>query len=188
MTIVPRVLLLPGSLRDGSVHRAVLRTAKAAVGMARGVLFDGTADLPHFDPDDDVDPLPPPVAALRSAVEWADALLICTPEYAGGLPGSFKNLLDWTVGGAEIDDKPVGWITAAPPGRGGGAEAALRVALEYTGARIVEDACRRIPVDRSTLGESGIFTDPETRMRITGTLMALRMHSTATPLRCRGVR
>lgn len=42
------------------------------------------------------------------------------------LPGSFKNLLDWTVGGTEICDKPVACINSAAPGRGQGAEATLR--------------------------------------------------------------
>ncbi|WP_306796085.1 NAD(P)H-dependent oxidoreductase [Nocardia sp. XZ_19_369] len=28
------------------------------------------------------------------------SVLFCTPEYAGTLPGSLKNLLDWTVGRA----------------------------------------------------------------------------------------
>lgn len=51
--------------------------------------------LPHFDPDDDREgaPPPPPVAELRAEVATADALLLTTPEYAGALPGSFKNLL-----------------------------------------------------------------------------------------------
>lgn len=40
----------------------------------------------------------------------ADAVLFCTPEYAGALPGSFKNLLDWTVGGGETYGKPAAWI------------------------------------------------------------------------------
>ncbi|MGD0240963.1 MAG: NAD(P)H-dependent oxidoreductase [Streptosporangiaceae bacterium] len=34
-------------------------------------------------------------------------------EYAGTLPGSLKNLLDWTVGGGEIYGKPAGWINVA---------------------------------------------------------------------------
>lgn len=60
------------------------------------------AALPHFNPDDDRDPLPAAVRVLRTAIADVDAVLFCTPEYAGTLPGSFKNLLDWTVGGTEL--------------------------------------------------------------------------------------
>ncbi|MBC7977439.1 MAG: NAD(P)H-dependent oxidoreductase [Myxococcales bacterium] len=40
---------------------------------------------------------PAPVAALRAQVGAADALAICSPEYAHGMPGSLKNVLDWLV-------------------------------------------------------------------------------------------
>lgn len=100
------ILLISGSLRVGS-NAAALRTVHELV--PESVLFDGLAMLPHFNPDDDAEPLHPAVAALRSAIAEADAVLFCTPEYAGALPGSFKNLLDWTIGG-EIYQKPVAWI------------------------------------------------------------------------------
>ena len=56
-------------------------------------------------------------AALRAALAAADGVLFCTPEYAGALPGSFKNLLDWTVGGGEMYGQPVAWIYVAADGR-----------------------------------------------------------------------
>lgn len=147
----------------GSTNEAVLRTAQvvAPSTMARAVIYDGLAELPHFNPDDDTDPLPLSVTRLRAAIERAAGILICTPEYAGTLPGSFKNLLDWTVGGTEICAKPVAWVNAAAPGRGGGAEATLRAVLGYTGADIVESACVKIPVDRGTVDEDGLISDPE---------------------------
>ncbi|MGW3206125.1 NADPH-dependent FMN reductase [Streptomyces sp. NPDC001135] len=168
MTSTPVILLLSGSLRKGSTNEAVLRTAQAvapSVGV-EAVRYDDLAVLPHFNPDDDTDPLPAPVAVLRAALDRADAVLICTPEYAGTLPGSFKNLLDWTVGGTEICDKPTAWINAAAPGRGQGAEATLRTVLGYTGADIVEPACARIPVGRDLLGEDGLITDPQVRRQL----------------------
>jgi len=63
--------------------------------------------LPQFSPDTEVDPLPPTVLGLREAVGCADALLIACPEYAHGIPGAFKNLLDWLVGALEFPGKPV---------------------------------------------------------------------------------
>jgi len=70
-------------------------------------LYDGLGGLPPFNPDDERDPLPASVLALREAVGQADALLIACPEYAHGVPGAFKNLLDWLVGSLEFPGKPV---------------------------------------------------------------------------------
>jgi NAD(P)H-dependent FMN reductase len=161
------ILLLSGSLRAGSSNETVLRTARdVAPSHIRTVAYGGLADLPHFNPDDDTDPLPPAVAGLRAAIAEASALLVCTPEYAGTLPGSFKNLLDWTVGGTEISGKPAAWINAAAPGRGQGAEATLRTVLGYTGAHVVEEACVRLPVAREATGADGVLTDPAARETI----------------------
>lgn len=181
MSTPPVILLLSGSLRAGSSNEAVLRTAQAVApsGM-RTMPYDGLAALPHFNPDDDTEPLPVPVAELRAAIAGADAILISAPEYAGTLPGSFKNLLDWTVGGTEIGDKPVAWVNAAAPGRGQGAEATLRTVLGYTGADIVESACTRIPVDRRMVGADGVITDPGVREQlgeVLGLLAGAALHS-----------
>jgi NAD(P)H-dependent FMN reductase len=100
----------------------------------------------------------------------AATILICTPEYAGTLPGSFKNLLDWTVGGTEICDKPVAWVDAAAIGRGHGAEATLRAVLGYTGAHIVDAACVKIVVDRQMVGADGVIADPRVREKLVGVL------------------
>ncbi|MDH6131398.1 NAD(P)H-dependent FMN reductase [Kitasatospora sp. MAA4] len=172
MLTTPRILLISGSLRTGSSNEAVLRTAEA-LAPTRTAMYNGLAALPHFNPDDDTDPLPAPVAELRAAIGEASALLICAPEYAGTLPGSFKNLLDWTVGGTEISDKPVAWVNAAAPGRGQGAEATLRAVLGYTGAAVLEAACVRIPVDRGAVGVDGVITDPAVRGRLAEVLELL---------------
>jgi NAD(P)H-dependent FMN reductase len=108
MTALRRVLCLCGSLRRVSSNRAALEAARQlAVAPLELVLHDALGVLPLFNPDDEVDPLPPPVLALREAVGAADALLIACPEYAHGVPGAFKNLLDWLVGSLEFPGKPV---------------------------------------------------------------------------------
>lgn len=169
------VLLISGSTRGGSTNTAVIRTA-AALEPERTRVYEGLADLPAFNPDDDADPLPPAVAELRGALAAADALLVCTPEYAGALPGAFKNLLDWTVGGAEMPGLPVGWINtagvAAPTG-GSGAHTELATVLGYVGARVVGEACRRVPLSRAQVGEDGLIADTDVRTEITAALDAL---------------
>jgi NAD(P)H-dependent FMN reductase len=169
------LLLISGSVRAGSTNETMLRTAAdlAPAAGAHAVFYEGLGGLPHFNPDLDTEPLPAPVAGLRAAIAAADALLICTPEYAGTLPGSFKNLLDWTVGGTEISAKPTAWINAANPGRGGGAVATLRTVLEYTDAAIVEEACATIPFGKEMVGEAGVITDGEVRTRVAEVLVRL---------------
>jgi chromate reductase, NAD(P)H dehydrogenase (quinone) len=171
-----QVLLVSGSLRSGSTNSALLRTAAAVApeGITTAI-HEGMGELPHFNPDDDQEgrPLHPAVAELRSALAGADAVLFCTPEYAGALPGSFKNLLDWTVGGGQTYEMPVGWVNVAFPPRGESAHESLRKVLGYTGSEIVEDAAVRITVERDRVGEDGMVTDSEIRAAVAAVLEAL---------------
>lgn len=171
------VLLISGSLRAGSVNAAVLKTAQeVAPAGVRTRLYAAMSELPHFNPDNDHVPLHPLVRALRSDIGSADALLICTPEYAGGLPGSFKNLLDWTVGGMEMDKKPVAWINAASlaaPAGGEDAHASLRMVLGYVGARLVGPACARLPLSRRDVDADGSIPNDSIRAGIAASLATL---------------
>lgn len=169
-----RILLISGSTRGGSTNTAALRTARAvAPAQVTARLYESMAGLPAFNPDDDHEPLPPAVAALRREISAADAVLFCTPEYAGTLPGSFKNLLDWTVGGVEMSAKPAACINVAAEGRGNGAHDSLGTVLGYVGARIIEPACRRVPLARTAVGPDGQVTDPAFRAAVTGVLQAI---------------
>jgi NAD(P)H-dependent FMN reductase len=169
------LLLISGSLRDGSTNTALLRTAQAIDPDAE--LFGRMRDLPHFSPDDDGDDLPAAVVELRAAVGRAEAVLVCTPEYAGALPGSFKNLLEWLVGGGEAYRKPIAWINVSGPAApSGGADAhdSLRKVVGYISMEIVEEACVRIPVTRDAVGDDGLIADPAIRERLAAALAALR--------------
>ncbi len=174
-----RILLVSGSLRAGSTNTALLRTARAvAPPGVEAVIYDGLGTLPWFNPDDDPEggPVHPAVAQLRAQLAAADAVLFCTPEYAGALPGSFKNLLDWTVGGGETYGMPAGWINvsgpAAPTG-GAGAHDSLRSVLTYTGTDVVDAACVRLPVSRSAVGPDGLVEEPTIRAGVAAVLAAL---------------
>jgi len=176
-----RVLLVSGSTRAGSTNTAALRTMRAAA--PAGVvadLYDGLAGLPAFVPGDD-EPVPPAVAELRRRIVATDAVVLCTPEYAGTLPGSLKNLLDWTVGEGELYGKPVAWINVAVPGRGGGADATLATVLGYVGADVVTPAPIRVPVARDALGPDGLVADEATRTALADALARVVLH-VATPV------
>jgi chromate reductase len=176
------LLLISGSLRDGSTNTAVLRTAAEVAGAGvTTTLYQGMGELPHFNPDDDREgePVHPAVANLRASIAAADALLLCTPEYAGALPGAFKNLLEWTVGDGGTYDKPIAWINAAGPAAPTGAADAhdsLRKVLGYVHADIVDEACARIPVTREAVGPDGTLSDSTSRDRIAEAVSSLARH------------
>jgi len=112
-----RVLCLCGSLRRVSANRAALEAARTlAPASLRLDMYPGMGALPLFSPDAETDPLPQGVLGLRFAVGRADALLIACPEYAHGVPGGFKNLLDWLVGSLEFPGKPVLLLNASARG------------------------------------------------------------------------
>ena len=174
-------LLISGSTRRGSTNSAVLATVHAIAAPELSTeIYGELAALPAFNPDDDHDPLPEPVARLRDKIHDADALLFCTPEYAGALPGSFKNLLDWTVGDADprsISGKPVGWLNVsgpAAPSGGADAHGSLATVLGYVGAHVVDAACLRLPLTRDAVGDDGLIGDDAVRTAALGALRALR--------------
>jgi NAD(P)H-dependent FMN reductase len=169
-----RVLLISGSTRGGSVNTAALATVAAlAPSQVTAAAYDGLTALPAFNPDHDGDDLPGEPARLRQEIAAADAVWLCTPEYAGTLPGSLKNLLDWTVGGGQLDGKPTAWLNVAAQGRGQGAHDTLLTVLGYVGADVIGAACRRVPVDRSSVAADGTVADPAFRAEVTAAWAAL---------------
>jgi NAD(P)H-dependent FMN reductase len=182
------ILLISGSLRQGSTNTALLRTLPQVTSDGQAtVLYGGLADLPHFDPDLDHDPLPAPVGRLRAAIRDAGAILFCTPEYAGALPGSFKNLLDWTIGDdhpGSIYGKPVAWInvSASPTGAADAHESLAKV-LGYAHADVITQACAHVPVTRPAIGDDGLINDAAIRR---GALNALDLLSEAAAPRNQG--
>jgi chromate reductase, NAD(P)H dehydrogenase (quinone) len=174
-----RVLLVSGSLRSQSTNTAALRTAQAVAPVSvEAVLYEGLGALPHFNPDHDTDPLPAPVAELRWQVRAAAALVFSTPEYAGALPGSLKNLLEWTIGDGDagsIYRKPVAWINASPRGAANAHES-LRKVLGYASALIVEEACVEVPVTGAMVDGDGLIADSVARDRIASVFAVLAAH------------
>ena len=109
-----RILAISGSLRSGSSNSLLLQAASSlAPPDAEVTIYEGIDRLPFFNPDLDGDEVPASVEAFRSALRSADGLLISSPEYAHGVPGTLKNALDWLVGSGEIINKPLAIINAS---------------------------------------------------------------------------
>lgn len=157
-----RILAISGSLRAASSNTALLREAVTlAPDGVQVVLYDALANLPHYNPDLDVlldDPaLPSAVRDLRAQVGAADALLISSPEYAHGVPGSLKNALDWLVGGSEMPGKPVALI--ATSNRGMHAQVSLAETLRTMSATLVDGSPFIAPVRGREHGEADAAPD-----------------------------
>jgi NAD(P)H-dependent FMN reductase len=160
-----RLLAISGSLRAVSLNTALLdaaaRLAPRNLTVAR---YRGLDELPHFNPDLDGDVPPPAVAWLRAQIKAADGLLISTPEYARGIPGSFKNALDWLVSYVDFVDKPVALFNASQ--RATDAQAALRLVLATMSVRVLDTASITVPLLGAGLDTPGtdaaarIATDP----------------------------
>jgi NAD(P)H-dependent FMN reductase len=137
-------------------------------------IYESLADLPHFSPDLDGENSPAPVSYLREQLRAADGVLICTPEYAYGIPGSLKNALDWTVSSGEFAFKPVAVVSSSPFHTGGEkAQASLILTLTAEAAKIVEGGTLAIPLVRAKMNGDGKISDAETRQALRAVLDAL---------------
>lgn len=168
-----QILAFAGSLRENSLNRRVLLAAQHYLASEESMIFyHGLGDLPHYNADLDVEPLPEPVRHLRDQVRHTNAILICSPEYAGGVPGFVKNGLDWLVGSTAIVGKPTASINASPWSPN--AQPSLVKTLSMIGARLVEDSCVTVPARGQRGGARELSQHPEIGPRLAQALRHLR--------------
>jgi NAD(P)H-dependent FMN reductase len=135
--------------------------------------YAGIGALPHFNPDLDREEEAPPheVAEFRRAIGEAVAVVISTPEYAHGLPGSFKNALDWLVSDPAFAGKPVVILHVA---RGSTwALDSLREVLKTMSAHIIEAASVSLPLGSNQLDEAAILARTDLRSILISSVEAL---------------
>jgi chromate reductase, NAD(P)H dehydrogenase (quinone) len=139
-----KILAISGSLRRASSNTAILKAAQQlAPTHLEIVLFEGLGGLAHFNPDLELEP-PSTVLEFQQLLQSSSALIISSPEYAHGVPGSLKNALDWVVGSGELVGKPTALFGVTA--RGAFAQASLRETLTVMMANLIEDACIDIPL------------------------------------------
>lgn len=115
------ILGLAGSLRRASFNRGLLRAAVEECPAGAMIEAGSIDDVPLYNADVEDAGLPDAVLRLRDALQAADALLLVTPEYNNGIPGVFKNAIDWMASRAGeklFNGKPVAIIGASPGGFG----------------------------------------------------------------------
>jgi NAD(P)H-dependent FMN reductase len=169
--VTVRFLGLSGSLRARSSNTELLEAARLLAPDGIEIeRYDGIGRLPHFNFDLDNDEPPDPVLDLRAQVGAADGLLISCPEYARGIPGSFKNALDWLVGSSEFTNIPIALFNASP--RASDAQAALRLVLTTMSARIVDEASMTVSLLAKDLDAAAIAADADLAGAISASLKA----------------
>jgi chromate reductase, NAD(P)H dehydrogenase (quinone) len=117
------IIGISGSLRAGSYNAALLR---AAARMTEGATFEigSIRGIPLYDGDVEAAAgIPSAVAELKARISAADGVLLATPEYNNGIPGVFKNAIDWLSRPASdikdvFGDRPVAVVGASPGGFG----------------------------------------------------------------------
>lgn len=119
-----RILGISGSLRRGSYNSALLKTAVPLMDAGVELEIAFLHDIPLYDGDlEATDGIPQTVRDLKAKVMACDGLLLATPEYNNGIPGVFKNAIDWLSRPPDdiakvFGNRPVALIGATPGGFG----------------------------------------------------------------------
>jgi chromate reductase len=154
------ILAISGSTRKDSTNYHLIKAiADLTKERFNIVAYDRISILPHFNPDlsDDAGT---EINELRELIRESDAILICTPEYAHGVPGSLKNAIDWTVGTSDFSGKIVMLITASSDGKYG--HAGLLETLRVIEAILPPDIQLLIPFAKTRIHHTGGITDSQT--------------------------
>jgi chromate reductase len=156
------IFSISGSLRSSSSNHNILKFLGTMVPAdINYTIYGDLAQIPPFDPGLDNETPPEAVTELRNAIAQSDAVIICTPEYAFGVPGQLKNALDWLVSSSTLVDKPVALITASSVGEN--AHKALLLILGALSANVIAEATLLIPFIRAKMGTDGNITNEATR-------------------------
>lgn len=162
-----KILGISGSLRAGSYNTKLLRAAIKLAPAGTTIEEASFKDFPVYDGDLEARAFPEAVTALKERVIAADALLLVTPEYNNGIPGAFKNAIDWlsrpSSDTAKVFGKKIVGLIGTTPGMGGTryAQAAwlpiLRTlqTVPYFGGRLELASASKV------FDEAGAITDPK---------------------------
>jgi chromate reductase len=155
-----KILAISGSTRKFSTNSSLIMAIAALSAEIFDItLYEGIAGLPHFIPEE-VDNPGEQVAHFRKLLGEADGVIICTPEYAHGVPGTLKNAIDWTVGTSNFSHKPTALITASTDGQYG--HRALLETLRVIEASNIDQLELLISHIRTKVSKENKITDEKT--------------------------
>jgi len=164
-----KILAICGSTRRTSSNLNLINAIKD-LAQANFVLtiFEGLTEIPHFNPDLDNETPPETVKSFRKQLREADGILISTPEYAMGVPGTLKNAIDWTVSSCEFSHKPVTLITASSLGEN--AHESLLKTLRIIESNITDETQLVISYVKTKVSRDNKITDNPTLEQVNSVL------------------
>lgn len=119
-----RILGISGSLRSGSFNTSLLRAAQSLVEGDVAYSIATMHGIPLYDADlEQSEGLPSAVVSLKQQIVESDGVVMATPEYNNGVPGVFKNAIDWLSRPASdiphvFGNRPFAVVGASPGGFG----------------------------------------------------------------------
>ena len=172
------VLALCGSLRAHSYNRGLLRAAQEVAPPGMQVEIADLGDgFPSFNEDLEAGGVPDGVGALKERMARADAVLIATPEYNYGLPGWFKNVLDWVsrpAASTPLKHKSIGILGASlGPRATARAQMALRQSFVFTDSYVMPRPELFVGPATPLFDREGTLTDEALREQIRQFLRSL---------------
>ena len=168
-----RIIGLSGSLRSGSFNTALLRAATTLLPVDTVLDLRTLHGVPLYDADVETNEgIPASVVTLKEAIVSADGVLLATPEYNNGIPGVFKNAIDWLSRPADdikriFGNKPIALIGASPGGFGTTlSQAAWLPVLRYLGTHPWFGSRLLVSRAQHVFDEHGALQDPQVREQL----------------------
>lgn len=178
-----KILGIPGSLRQHSYNRGLIRAAQEVAPTGVEVTMYLLHDLPFYNADVEEIGDPDAVKRFKNAIRDSDALLIATPQYNRSVTGVLKNAIDWASRrprtGPEprrsvLDGKPVA-IMGVTPGKSftEPAQIDLRKILTATYCRVMPAPEVKLGAADQRFAEHPDLPDEETRQIVRKLLESL---------------
>ena len=133
-----KILTLSGSARNDSSNVRLLEALPVLFPEYHFRRYEQLAALPLFTANLQNETKPESVKNWQNALNEAEAVIICTPEYIHNLPALLKNALEWVTASGELAHKKVLAISFTPhPPRGEKAMQSLIWSLQALEANVV---------------------------------------------------
>lgn len=181
-----KILSFAGALRAGSISKLLVQEAGHALSEQHGVIAD-YVDLkdypfPVYDTDTEQNiGIPDSIIHLALRIRDANALIIASPEYNGGISSVLKTLVDWLsrVKPSPLAGKFLLLLSASPSGSGGVLGLwHTRVPFEACGVHVFPYMVA-VPRAKNAFDESGRLVDEKSRNKVNEIVDAFVRHVSA---------